>query len=34
MRAAEIELLLPEVLRRTVVAGSPMAGLVPRYWTR
>jgi phage tail-like protein len=28
MRAAEIELLLPEVLRRTVVPGSPMAGLV------
>ncbi len=28
MRAAEIELLLPEVLRRTVVAGSPMAALV------
>jgi len=28
MRAAEIELLLPEVLRRTVVPGSPMAALV------
>lgn len=28
MRAREIELLLPEVLRRTVVPGSPMAALV------
>lgn len=28
MRAAEIELLLPEVLRRTVVPDSPMAALV------
>ncbi len=28
MRAAEIELLLPEVLRRTVVHGSPMSALV------
>ncbi len=28
MRAAEIELLLPEVLRRTVLPGSPMAALV------
>ena len=28
MRAAEIELLLPEVIRRTVVSGSPMAALV------
>ena len=28
MRAAEIELLLPEVLRRTVVPGSPMSALV------
>ena len=28
MRAAEIELLLPEVMRRTVVADSPMAALV------
>jgi phage tail-like protein len=28
MRAAEIELLLPEVLRRTVVPDSPMSALV------
>lgn len=28
MRAAEIELLLPEVLRRTVLPGSPMDALV------
>ena len=28
MRAAEIELLLPEVMRRTVVPDSPMAALV------
>lgn len=28
MRAREIELLLPEVLRRTAVPGSPMAALV------
>ncbi|HSN12343.1 MAG TPA: phage tail protein [Propionibacteriaceae bacterium] len=28
MRAADIELLLPEVLRRTVVADSPMSALV------
>lgn len=28
MRTAEIELLLPEVLRRTVLPGSPMAALV------
>ncbi|MBI4901593.1 MAG: phage tail protein [Actinobacteria bacterium] len=28
MRAAEIELLLPEVLRRTVVPGSPMSALI------
>ncbi len=28
MRAAEIELLLPEVMRRTVVEGSPMAAVV------
>jgi len=28
MRAAELELLLPEVLRRTVLPGSPMAALI------